>query len=84
LGPECYNWGFAAPPVFEWSTFTHQPIWRAPHCKAGLIWLRRAHMYCFWAFTSQSKAGIKKFQLSCLRVEEKTTGAETAPPKQQH
>ena len=30
LGPECYNWGFAAPPVFEWRTFTHRPISTAP------------------------------------------------------
>jgi hypothetical protein len=42
LGLECYDWGFAALPVFEWCIFTYWPIWMPPHCKADLIWSRRA------------------------------------------
>jgi hypothetical protein len=30
FGLECSDWGFAAPAVLHWHTFTHRPIWMPP------------------------------------------------------
>jgi hypothetical protein len=77
FGPECSDWGF------HWCTFTHRPILTPPPppLRSRPNTFVEGLSIVFEPSHFKEKPILRKFELSCLQVEEKTTETETAPPE---
>ena len=71
FGPECSDWGFAAPTVFHWHTFTYRPISTAPPLRTSLIPSERTYQSFLSLRTSKRSHYRDSFSWVAFKLKKK-------------